>query len=262
MTTWTVTDASILANAPAGPAAGTAQLVPLYRRISDDLLHGIAKHSLKPGDALPTESALCAAYRASRITIRKALDELVARNLVVRRRGSGTYLNDAGRIGKSVVLTGCLDDVLMLNRMTVLEEEWAPLPARLAEFVGTDPGPAFRRIVGLNHVEEGKPIVHIAFWFPPAIAERITVADIAGPLPTIRHVENAHGLRVDHADQVMAAVAAPAPVADTLGGPRGTPLLRAMRAYRAADGALIELFEAHYHPARYQFSATLLPRQG
>lgn len=248
--------------ASGGPANPSADLVPLYRRVSDDLMYCIAERGMQPGDALPSEAELCTAYGVSRITIRKALDELVARHVIVRRRGSGTFISDADRIAKSVVLTGFIDDVLMLNRMTVLAERWAPLPAHVAGFAQVHANVEFKQVVGVNHITEGEPIVHIAFWFPPAIADRVTAADVAGPLPTIRHVEASHGLRMSHAQQVFEAVAAPGAIADALGIRRGAPVLRALRAYHDTNGTLIELFEAHYHPTRYRFSARLYPRQG
>lgn len=263
MTTWTPASGSTLpvatSSAPSGPGAS---LVPLYRQVSDDLVRCIAERGMRPGDPLPPEVELCRAYGVSRITIRKALDELVARHLVTRRRGSGTFISDAEHIAKSVVLTGHIDDVLMLNRMTVLGERWGSLPHHVAELAGEAADRPFKQITGVNHITEGEPIVHIAFWFPPDIATRVTAADVAGPLPTIRHIERSHDLRMSHAVQVMDAVAAPPAIAEALGVRPRTPVLRALRCYRDGNGRLIELFEAHYHPTRYRFSAHLYPRQG
>ena len=233
---------------------------PLYRRIAADMLMTIDSGRMEPGAALPSEAELCAAYRVSRITIRKAVDELVARQVVERRRGSGTYISSTEHIGKAVVLTGYIDEVLMLNRMTVLDETWRPLPRQLSAFAGLPAGEDFKQIVGVNHITPGEPIVHIAFWFPPAIATRVSAADVAGPLPTITHIARSHGLRLDHAEQLLDAVPATALVAAALGIRRGTSLLRGRRAYYDTEGRLIEIFEAQYHPIRYQFSARLFPR--
>ena len=245
-------------NAPTNALESGA--APLYRRIATDVLRTIEDRKMPPGAPLPTESELCAAYGVSRITVRKALDELVARHVVERRRGSGTYISSPEQITKAVVLTGYIDDVLMLNRMRVLDDGWHPLPAHVATFVKDEFGSDYRQVVGVNHITPGEPIVHIAFWFPPAIGRSVTAADVAGPLPTIRHIECSQGLRLDHADQVLDAVSAPEPVAAALGVAAGAPLLRALRAYYDTAGQLIEVFEAQYHPARYQFSATLFPR--
>jgi GntR family transcriptional regulator len=261
MTSWT--PLAFTPGQAAAPGVPSEALIPLYRRVSDDLLAAIARRGMQPGDPLPAESELCRAYGVSRITIRKALDELAARHVIVRRRGSGTFIADADSIAKSVVLTGFIDDVLMLNRMQVLSEGWAPLPEHLARFAALDEGgEEFRRVTGLNHITEGEPIVHIAFWFPPAVAAHVTAADVAGPLPTIRHIERHHPVRLDHARQRVDAVAAAPAVAEALGIRRGTPVLRALRAYRDMAGATMEIFEAHYHPSRYEFAATLYPKQG
>jgi GntR family transcriptional regulator len=233
---------------------------PLYQRIATDVLRTIEDRKMQPGAPLPTEAELCAAYGVSRITVRKALDELVARHVVERRRGSGTYISSPEQLTKAVVLTGYIDDVLMLNRMRVLDDGWRPLPAHVATFVKDASGADYRQVVGVNHITPGEPIVHIAFWFPPAIGRGVTAADVAGPLPTIRHIECSQGLRLDHADQALDAVSAKAPVAAALGVAAGAPLLRALRAYYDVAGRLIEVFEAQYHPSRYQFSATLFPR--
>ncbi len=241
----------------ATPGRGSA---PLYRRIAEDVLMTIETLQMQPGSVLPTESELCTSYGVSRITVRKALDELVARQVIERRRGSGTYISSNDRITKAVVLTGCIDDVLMLNRMTVLEDAWHPLPDHIMAFAGIDGDMEFKRIVGVNHITPGEPIVHITFWFPPAIGKRVAAADVAGPLPTIRHIERSRGVRLDHADQALDAVSASAPVAAALGVRRGAPVLRALRAYYDTDDKLIEIFEAQYHPTRYQFSAKLFPR--
>src|SRR5690349_9171588 len=96
MTTW---DASRSAEPVRGPAFSAE---PLYRRIAADILVTIDASRLEPGAALPSEAELCAAYGVSRITIRKAIDELVARQVVDRRRGSGTYISSTEKIGKAV----------------------------------------------------------------------------------------------------------------------------------------------------------------
>ncbi|WP_270933540.1 GntR family transcriptional regulator [Falsiroseomonas oryzae] len=260
MTTWR--PAALPGARPELGPAPSAELVPLYRRVSEDLLQAIGQRRMQPGDPLPPESELCRAYGVSRITIRKALDELAARHVIVRRRGSGTFIADAEHMAKSVVLTGFIDDVLMLNRMVVLASDRGPLPDHVARFAGLPETACCLRVVGLNHVTDGEPIVHIAFWFPPAIAARVSTADIAGPLPTIRLIERSHPVRLDHARQVVSAVAAPDGVAQALGIPRGAPVLRALRIYVDAAGEPMEIFEAHYHPDRYHFAATLYPKQG
>jgi len=66
--------------------------VPKYRRILDDLRGAIEEGRLKPGDKLQTEAELGKLYQASRITVARAVNELMQQGLVSRRAGSGTHV--------------------------------------------------------------------------------------------------------------------------------------------------------------------------
>ncbi len=65
---------------------------PLYLQVKERLTRRLADGSLPPGVQLPTELELAAEYGVSQGTVRKALDELAAQNLVVRRQGKGTFV--------------------------------------------------------------------------------------------------------------------------------------------------------------------------
>jgi GntR family transcriptional regulator len=65
---------------------------PLYFRIQQDILNQIQKGTLKPGQQLPTGAQLARHYKVSRITIKRAQDELVRLGLVFRQQGRGTFV--------------------------------------------------------------------------------------------------------------------------------------------------------------------------
>ncbi|WNJ98793.1 GntR family transcriptional regulator [Thalassospiraceae bacterium LMO-JJ14] len=65
---------------------------PLYVSVRDSVLERIGSGAWAPGDMLPSEFALADEFDVSQGTIRKALDDLAARNLVVRRQGKGTFI--------------------------------------------------------------------------------------------------------------------------------------------------------------------------
>lgn len=60
-----------------------------YHKIASDIKEDILKGDYKPNEQLPFEKELCEKYNASRMTVKKALDLLVAEGLIVKRRGSG-----------------------------------------------------------------------------------------------------------------------------------------------------------------------------
>lgn len=69
-----------------------AKKIPLHRAIYDDLSAAINGGAYRDGDRLPSETELCKQYGASRITVAKAIQTLQADGLVVRRAGSGSYI--------------------------------------------------------------------------------------------------------------------------------------------------------------------------
>lgn len=67
---------------------------PLYRQIADRIREQITCGELKPGDALPTESALQTEFGVSRVTVRQALRQLVEQQILESIQGSGTYVKE------------------------------------------------------------------------------------------------------------------------------------------------------------------------
>lgn len=63
-----------------------------YETIAEDIQKRIQSGEYPADEKLPQEMELCRQYDASRITIREALDLLVNRGLITRRRGAGTYV--------------------------------------------------------------------------------------------------------------------------------------------------------------------------
>jgi GntR family transcriptional regulator len=72
--------------------AQTPAFSPLYQQIKSLILQSLQAGEWKPGEAIPSEMDLAARYRVSQGTVRKAIDELAAENLVVRRQGKGTFV--------------------------------------------------------------------------------------------------------------------------------------------------------------------------
>ena len=88
---------------------------PLYRRLQDALRRAIETSVIGPQDALPPERDLAADFAVSRITVRKALDGLVAEGLLTRKQGAGTFVS--GRVEKQFAkLTSFSEDMASRGR--------------------------------------------------------------------------------------------------------------------------------------------------
>ena len=81
-----------LALAVDDPARTTPAFSPLYQQLKGLILQSLQSGEWKPGETIPSEMDLAARYRVSQGTVRKAIDELAADNLVVRRQGKGTFV--------------------------------------------------------------------------------------------------------------------------------------------------------------------------
>src|SRR5690606_23740800 len=73
-------------------SSGSAAFSPLYQQIKALLLQGLDRGEWKPGEAIPSELELAARFQVSQGTVRKAIDELAAENLLLRRQGKGTFV--------------------------------------------------------------------------------------------------------------------------------------------------------------------------
>jgi GntR family transcriptional regulator len=79
-------------NTPILAEPATPSFSPLYRQIKALILQSLEGGEWKPGAPIPSEMELAARFRVSQGTVRKAIDELAAENLVVRRQGRGTFV--------------------------------------------------------------------------------------------------------------------------------------------------------------------------
>jgi GntR family transcriptional regulator len=70
----------------------TPAFSPLYRQIKGLIMQGLQSGDWRPGESIPSEMDLAARYHVSQGTVRKAIDELAAENLLIRRQGKGTFV--------------------------------------------------------------------------------------------------------------------------------------------------------------------------
>lgn len=78
-------------NRPAVRAASPT-FSPLYRQIKDFMIRSLEAGEWGPGDAIPSEGELAGRFNVSQGTVRKAIDEMAAENMLVRRQGKGTFV--------------------------------------------------------------------------------------------------------------------------------------------------------------------------
>ena len=175
-----LTRSSIAPVAPVTPVA-SAQALPLYLRASELLTREIAAGHWQCGERLPTEAQLATQLGMAVGTVRKALAELVVRGLVLRRQGSGTYVQSAAQ-QKSVYEFFRLE----LNRggglptATTLQFDTLKRPRAVPAF-GDQSSPICHRLRRLRWLNE-VPVALEEIWFDARHRTHLKAADLGEAL--------------------------------------------------------------------------------
>lgn len=81
-------------------------MIPKYEAIAADIRRSIEDGALKPGDKLPTVVEFCELYGVSKITVKRAIEQITEEGLITSRRGSGTYVKDTAGLPGQVFFQG------------------------------------------------------------------------------------------------------------------------------------------------------------
>jgi len=227
---------------------------PLYHQIYLLLRERIVSGQLEAGALLPGEQEMARQLGVSRITVKRALNELASRGLVERRRGRGTSV-----AGSAVIpLVASAFDTLVesLQRMglrtdvELLDVAELAADALVAERLEIKAGVIVQRAVRLRRLN-GQPFSHLVNHIPLRIARQFSAQDLAsGSMLTL--LERA-GAPAQEAEQWISAVGAPAPIASALDVSPGAPLLRIDRVMRGPRRRPVQYIEAHYRPDRFHY---------
>jgi GntR family transcriptional regulator len=245
------------------PSALSPGPMPLYHQLERDLRSRIQAQEFKAGDALPTEEKICAQYGVSRITVRRALEALIAEGLITKRRGVGTFVSAAPAAGvHSVRLSGSLDEFLVSAgtlATQVLDMREIEAPEEAVRGLQLARGEQCTRLELLSFLDD-LPLGHHNLYLPLAIGRKVRSADVGKTLPVIRMIESKLETRVTRAEQFIEAETAGPVAAKYLDLAETTPVMKVTRIYYDLSGAPVEMIVARNHPERYRYSIDFVAR--
>lgn len=228
------------------------------RRVYLLLRDAIARGDPAPGRRLPGEQPLAVRFGVSRVTVRRALDALVADGLVQRRAGAGTFVRDAaGETGAMAVDFATLIPQLVEMERTaarLLSFAYEPAPPSVARAMGLDDGDRVQVATRVRLIGD-RPFSHLTTYVPEAIAAGYTESDLATQ-PLFRLLERS-GVRVRDAHQSVTAALAGPDVARALQVAEGSALLSLRRVVRDARGRGVEYLAALYRADLFRLEMTL-----
>ncbi len=236
---------------------------PRYRVIRDHLLEAIESGRLGPGDRVPSENELVGQFSVSRMTARRALQELADAGFLLRTQGLGTFVADSRPMSSMLEVRNIADEIAERGHRhdcRVLALESVAASEDLGHYFELAAGDRLYHSV-LLHRENGVPIQHEDRYVNPACAPDYLAQDFTGVTPNVYLSDVAPLAEADHV--VEATTAEPA-VAAALGIAPTTPCLRVTRR-TFSRRTVVTLARLTYPGTRYRLgshlSFTAVPRR-
>ena len=231
----------------------------LYARVETVLAAEIIDGELKVGDQLPTEDSLIARFGVSRITVRRAIQNLVSRGLVEIRRGRGTFVA-APKITQDLKeLSGFVEDMHALGRKPtarVIGKAIVTADGSVAHQLALARG---ERVVRIRRVRlaDGVPISFDETYLPLEVGKKV-IANNLNVEPIFSLLERKYDVPLIEAEYKLDAVAAEKEVARALKVKPGSPIFRIERTSYSTGGRPVDHETLHYRGDLVQFVTRLV----
>ncbi|MDR3431822.1 MAG: GntR family transcriptional regulator [Rouxiella aceris] len=232
-------------------------LIPFYLQIEQQLTEKISSKEIKPGDAIPTEAALCEIYGVSRMTARKAVDYLVRQGRVARFRGRGTFVIDNSDKQKAVLpldrhfsSTEIAEELHLTIENQVLEFCQVSAEAEIAALLKIAVGSTVYFMIRLRMLNQ-KPFVYEKTWmlaepFPDLTREALTQSKYA-------YLRERGFIPAGSTKQISAELPANK-IRQALDLSRDEPILHARSLAFFSDNTPFEVSDIYYNQRDYRFS--------
>jgi GntR family transcriptional regulator len=235
-----------------------AQDSPLYSRVETVLAGEIADGDVKAGDQLPTEDSLIERFEVSRITVRRAIQNLVGRGLVEIRRGKGTFVASPKITQELTELTGFVEDMRGLGRKPtarVISKETVTADTTVAGHLALTKG---ERVVRIRRVRlaDGVPISFDETYLPLEIGNKIITNNLKVE-PIFSLLERKYNVPLIEAEYKLEAVAAEAEVAAALRVKQGSPIFRIERTSYSTGNRPVDYEKLYYRGDLVRFVTRL-----
>ncbi len=242
---------------------------PLWRLIRDSLEAALAAGEYPAGRPLPSEAKLAARFGCAIGTVRRAVDELVAARVLVRRQGKGTFVPDIDAMARlrpdAPDRTAYYffhirpqDGTRPLPETELLDfRPSAPCPAWIAPHLGLAPRAPMIFARNLQRIG-GRAVVLDDLWLPRALFPGLDRAGFAGREGTVYGLyQKRFGFSVIRTDERLRAVSAPPAVAAALGVGSAAPVLRIQRVALAIGDRPVEMRISHADTREHEYFNTL-----
>jgi GntR family transcriptional regulator len=228
---------------------------PLYRQIKSLILQALEGGEWRPGEVIPSETELAQRFNVSQGTVRKAVDEMAADNLLIRRQGKGTFVashHDPREFFRFLRLAA-LSGEIGSSRSVPLDCWRAKAGPEASRVLGLKLGAPIiivRRLLEFS----AKPVVLDEIYLPGDTFSALTLdmlKEWTGSLYAL--FESQFGVRMIRAEERLRAVAADRANAELLRVPEGSPLLSVERVSYSYGNNPMEWRRGLYSTANHSY---------
>lgn len=231
--------------------------LPAYHRLFVILSEGIRSGKYPPGELLPSENVLCKTYSMSRVTVRRALDQLVEDGLVAKHHGQGTIVKITPAEQNKNRVSGLLTDLVAQGiKFTTKTLQWGEVAANadVSSALGLRTGDRCLLIQRVRYHNK-LPISVASIYLPTAIGKQLKRRNASSQL-VIKMLEDTSAPAEQVAYKLSAGLA-DGQIADWLELPAGSPVLRMRGIASNRQGKSIYYQDSVYHPERYEYGFSL-----
>ena len=232
--------------------------IPLYFQIATRIEGVILDGTMPPGSRLENEVALGERLGLSRPTVRRAIQDLVDKGLLVRRRGIGTQVVH-GQVTRKVELTSLYEDLAHSHRKPgtrLLSRNIIEADSRMAEMLSVD---AKSPVLHISRVRlaDSVPLAVLENFLP---AEFVTITETELRDHGLYQLLKARGVTIRVARQKIGARRATATESSLLDLDKNYPVLTMDRTAYDNSGRAVEFGHHAYRPDLYSFEITLVDK--
>lgn len=228
-----------------------------YHSIRDEILDLIG--GMEVGDVLPPERTLAPRFEVSRMTLRRAVEELVREGRLVRRQGAGTYVAEP-KFAQGLAVTSFSEDMRQRGAVPssrTLDVSKILAGAQLGKRLGISPGDHVIRVTRLrlaDHAPMAVETLHVPVDIAPGLdGEKLAEASFYEILHREYNIDLAGG------EQTIEATVTDEGESELLEVPLHSPAFLFERTSRGRDGHVVEFVRSVYRGDRYQLRVDLRP---
>ncbi len=238
--------------------SGAMSRVPLDHQLYSVLKAAILDGRIPYDEQMPTEQQLAATFGVSRITAKRAMDELAAEQLIARFRGKGSHVIYQYKPQPvRAPLVGMLENLIEMGKHSIVRvisiDKVVP-PEDIRTLLGLGDDETAHRVIRVRSNEEGEPYAYYVSH-TAGIAKGFTKRKLESTprLDILRE----NGIDLTRVEQVLSAENASQQIADDLDVEPGAALLSIRRQSYNGGGTVVDVLDGLYAPNRFQYAMVL-----